>query len=78
MFATVFEADPLSPEAGMRYRKRYVRFVCSKTLLIMRVCSILHPGGSRDEMDSLTEFLGRPPSNEAFMKKLLKGAEQSA
>lgn len=23
MFATVFEADPLSPEAGMRYRRRY-------------------------------------------------------
>ncbi|KAL7009563.1 metalloendopeptidase [Cystobasidiomycetes sp. EMM_F5] len=36
---------------------------------------ILGPGGSRDEMDSLTAFLGRPPSNDAFMKKLLSGAQ---
>lgn len=35
---------------------------------------ILQPGGSREEMDSLTAFLGRKPNNEAFMKKLLAGA----
>lgn len=59
VFATVFEKDPLSPEAGARYRK-----------------SILSVGGSRDEMESLTELLGRAPNNEAFMRKLLRGARQ--
>lgn len=33
---------------------------------------ILRPGGSRDEMISLTKFLGRPPNNLAFMKRLLR------
>lgn len=57
MFETVFKKDPLSAEAGLRYRRE-----------------ILEPGGEREEMESLTRFLGRPPSNEAFMKKLLHGA----
>lgn len=32
---------------------------------------ILQPGGARDEMESLKAFLGRAPSNKAFMKSLL-------
>ncbi|KAF9013473.1 hypothetical protein BDQ17DRAFT_1231331 [Cyathus striatus] len=32
--------------------------------------SILLPGGSREEVDSLKEFLGRPPNSEAFLKEL--------
>ncbi|KZT12028.1 Metalloprotease [Laetiporus sulphureus 93-53] len=32
--------------------------------------SILLPGGSREELDSLKEFLGRPPNSEAFVKEL--------
>ncbi|OBZ71150.1 Thimet oligopeptidase [Grifola frondosa] len=31
---------------------------------------ILLPGGSRDEIDSLKDFLGRPPNSEAFIKEL--------
>lgn len=30
---------------------------------------ILAPGGARDAMDSLVEFLGRPPSNAAFLRQ---------
>lgn len=31
---------------------------------------ILGPGGSRDEMDSLVDFLGRKPTLDAFARKL--------
>ncbi|KAF8349335.1 metallopeptidase MepB [Amanita rubescens] len=31
---------------------------------------ILFYGGSREEMDSLKDFLGRPPNNDAFLKEL--------
>jgi Zn-dependent oligopeptidase len=31
---------------------------------------VLAPGGERDSMDSLVEFLGRPPNNTAFLKSL--------
>ena len=32
--------------------------------------SILIPGGSREDLDSLEEMLGRPPNSDAFMKEL--------
>ncbi|PCH40126.1 zincin [Wolfiporia cocos MD-104 SS10] len=32
--------------------------------------AILRPGGSRDELESLEEFLGRPPNSEAFIREL--------
>ncbi|KAG8819006.1 hypothetical protein FRC17_010634 [Serendipita sp. 399] len=38
--------------------------------------SILRPGGSREEMDSLKEFLNRPPNSEAFAKALF-GSQHS-
>jgi metallopeptidase MepB len=31
---------------------------------------VLEKGGSREEMESLKEFLGREPSTEAFYKEL--------
>lgn len=32
--------------------------------------TVLEKGGRQDEMEFLTEFLGRPPNNEAFYKEL--------
>ena len=32
--------------------------------------TVLEYGGSRDELESLTEFLGREPSSDAFYKEL--------
>ncbi|CCM06153.1 uncharacterized protein FIBRA_09626 [Fibroporia radiculosa] len=32
--------------------------------------AILRPGGSRDDDESLKEFLGRPPNSEAFVREL--------
>lgn len=32
--------------------------------------SVLQYGSSRDELESLTEFLGREPNSEAFYKEL--------
>lgn len=32
--------------------------------------TVLEKGGSRDEMESLKEFLGREPNSEAFLKEL--------
>ncbi|BEI82885.1 hypothetical protein CcaverHIS002_0307530 [Cutaneotrichosporon cavernicola] len=39
---------------------------------------ILKVGGSRDEMDSLVALLGRKPTNDAFLRDLLGGAEGEA
>lgn len=53
MFHTVFAKDPMSREAGKRYRER-----------------VLLPGGSIDAMDILKDFLGREPTNDAFLRQL--------
>lgn len=37
---------------------------------------ILAPGGSRDEMESLIDFLGRKPDNKAFMDSLMSGVKK--
>ncbi|KAL1748030.1 hypothetical protein HDZ31DRAFT_30711 [Schizophyllum fasciatum] len=39
---------------------------------------ILRPGGSREEMESLKEFLGRPPNSDAFLRELFGDAPQSS
>jgi Zn-dependent oligopeptidase len=39
---------------------------------------ILKVGGSRDDMDSLVALLGRKPTNDAFLRDLLSGAEGEA
>ncbi|KAA1469830.1 metallopeptidase MepB [Dentipellis sp. KUC8613] len=40
--------------------------------------SILQPGGSREELDSLKEFLGRLPNSDAFTRELFGSAPSSA
>eukprot|EP00038_Savillea_parva_P009892 m.186522 g.186522 ORF g.186522 m.186522 type:complete len:661 (+) comp16791_c0_seq1:44-2026(+) len=50
MFQQRFEANPFSPEAGMRYRKQ-----------------VLAPGGVGKIADHLETFLGRPPTQDAFL-----------
>jgi metallopeptidase MepB len=32
--------------------------------------TVLEKGGSREEMESLTEFLGREPNQDAFLREL--------
>ena len=32
--------------------------------------TVLEKGGSREEMDSLKDFLGREPNSDAFLKEL--------
>ncbi|CAK5270325.1 unnamed protein product [Mycena citricolor] len=39
---------------------------------------ILVPGGSREELDSLQDFLGRPPSNQAFLQELFGSNQTNA
>lgn len=39
---------------------------------------ILLPGGSREELDSLKEFLGRAPNSEAFLKELFGDVSPSS
>ncbi|KAI0322042.1 hypothetical protein OF83DRAFT_1274330 [Amylostereum chailletii] len=40
--------------------------------------SILQPGGSREETDSLQEFLGRPANSDAFLKELFGSEAKSS
>jgi len=37
---------------------------------------VLYPGGSRNATETLKDFLGREPNNEAFMRKLFAGAKK--
>ncbi|KAL4065047.1 mitochondrial endopeptidase [Scleroderma citrinum] len=39
---------------------------------------ILLPGGSRDEMVSLEDFLGRPPNSDAFLEELFGSSKPNA
>uniref|UniRef100_A0A0W0FS66 Putative metallopeptidase MepB n=1 Tax=Moniliophthora roreri TaxID=221103 RepID=A0A0W0FS66_MONRR len=39
---------------------------------------ILRPGGSREELDSLKDFLGREPDSDAFIKEIFGGKVPSA
>ena len=38
--------------------------------------TVLEKGGSREEMDSLKEFLGREPNSDAFFEDLGLGKKQ--
>ena len=61
MFAAAFEADPLDPVAGRRYREH-----------------ILASGGAVDASCFVARFLGREPSNVAFLKQIGLGGRAAA
>lgn len=72
MYETVFSKDPMSKEGGQRYRKEILqpggsRYVACVPCSVTRANEIAHS----DEMDSLVKFLGRKPTNDAFLKSLL-------
>jgi hypothetical protein len=77
MFSTVFEKDPMDKAAGDRYRRRILevggsRCVCFPFPFFRSPHLFLPFRNARsDEMDSLVDFLGRKPNNEAFLKSLL-------
>lgn len=86
MYDAVFAKDPMSAEAGQRYRKEILevggsRCVDGSSLSSLpqgvqpnsRPVTYAHSRAHRDEMDSLVAFLGRKPTNEAFLKHLLSG-----
>lgn len=72
MYETVFSRDPMSKEGGQRYRKEILqpggsRYVVHVPHPLTRADEI----ADSDEMDSLVKFLGRKPTNDAFLKSLL-------
>ncbi|KAI6111590.1 hypothetical protein EDD16DRAFT_1608053 [Pisolithus croceorrhizus] len=52
------------------YRTVFKRDPLDPTLGQLYRSKILLPGGSRDEMVSLEDFLGRPPNSDAFLDEI--------
>lgn len=79
MYATVFEKDPMDAGAGQRYRREILqpggsRCAARAVHTSLQAGAVFSDGVCRfcrDEMDSLVAFLGRKPTNDAFLKSLL-------
>ncbi|QRV95521.1 metallopeptidase MepB [Ceratobasidium sp. AG-Ba] len=78
MYKTVFKGAPLDPAKGEWSFKKHATHV----YLTMGVGKlyrekILQPGASRDEFDSLKDFLGREPNSDAFLENILGSSKKA-
>lgn len=69
-YSLVFAAD--------MYRTVFQRDPLDPALGQLYRSKILLPGGSRDEMMSLEDFLGRPPNSEAFLDEIFGSSKSDA
>lgn len=69
-YSLVFAAD--------MYRTVFKRDPLDPMLGQLYRSKILLPGGSRDEMVSLEDFLGRPPNSEAFLDEIFGSSKSGA
>jgi hypothetical protein len=71
MYATVFKKDPLDPALGQRYRETILRVGGSREETeSLKVRSPIPPTICHMAHRPFQDFLGRPPTSEAFLREL--------